>query len=515
MRPVPVLVRERWFRGWILGLCAIAMLAIGVEPVRAGSSGRDDATPTSYFSCTLGGRPCGMMSERIETLPDGGIRSTIELRISFVRSGVAVATSIEASVTLDADGGLSAMSHGQASGDAATRTQWTFERDHVVERRTQSGRTVDARRPRPEGDWVVSESAIETARRLGAGGLGRRLLVLDPAHGLQPVARTYRLRGDETLALSQGPVATEAWEIEEEDGTVTIEHLDRNGRLVASETSLGPGLGALRVERTTESLARRAAAGSFPLTDIGTVVPTFESGARRLDRSVAARYRVVRRQGAEPLDLPGIASQSVTPSSDPPGLVVEVDPERTSAIGATFERAAHLEATGLLDADDPEVRAFARRHDRRGRPDGERARALRTAVHRHIRDKNLETGFGTASDAVRSRSGDCTEHAVLLAAALRAVGIPSRTVSGLVWVPGDDPRGSFQWHMWTQAVIDGRWLDLDPTLGGRRAFHGGHIAVMVGDDGEWNQEAGSRAMLDLIGAIDIEVLAADPAGERP
>ena len=118
MRPVPVLVRERWFHGWILGLFAIVMLAIAAKPVRAGSTGHDDATSTSHFSCTLGGRPCGMMSETVEALPDGGTRSTIELRMSFVRSGVAVATSIEASVTLDADGSLSAMSHGQASGDA-------------------------------------------------------------------------------------------------------------------------------------------------------------------------------------------------------------------------------------------------------------------------------------------------------------------------------------------------------------------------------------------------------------
>ena len=57
--------------GVLLSGIVRVMLAIAAEPVRAGSTGRDDATSTSHFSCTLGGRPCGMMSETVEALPDG------------------------------------------------------------------------------------------------------------------------------------------------------------------------------------------------------------------------------------------------------------------------------------------------------------------------------------------------------------------------------------------------------------------------------------------------------------
>ena len=57
----------------------------------------------------------------------------------------------------------------------------------------------------------------------------------------------------------------------------------------------------------------------------------------------------------------------------------------------------------------------------------------------------------------------------LLAAMLRADDIPSRTVSGLVYVSSfEGAKDIFGYHMWTQGWIaedgKGRWVDLDATL---------------------------------------------------
>jgi transglutaminase-like putative cysteine protease len=128
-------------------------------------------------------------------------------------------------------------------------------------------------------------------------------------------------------------------------------------------------------------------------------------------------------------------------------------------------------------------------------------------VHRHINRKGLATAFAGAGETVRSRAGDCTEHAVLLAAALRSVGIPSRTISGLIWTRHDGADGgAFLWHMWTQAVIDDRWVDLDATLPGTSAFHPGHLAISVSDGSPRDIETSGRAMLAVFGSLAIEVL---------
>ncbi len=104
---------------------------------------------------------------------------------------------------------------------------------------------------------------------------------------------------------------------------------------------------------------------------------------------------------------------------------------------------------------------------------------LRDLVHNHIQDKHLSTAYASASETARTGSGDCTEHAVLLAALLKARGIPSRVCHGLVYVEqggsaingqaeydadgnlvergGATTSGQFGWHMWSQAMINGHW----------------------------------------------------------
>ena len=119
------------------------------------------------------------------------------------------------------------------------------------------------------------------------------------------------------------------------------------------------------------------------------------------------------------------------------------------------------------------------------------------ARHRRLRP----VGDGSASEAARTREGDCTECAVLLAALLRANGIPSRCVNGLVYSEDDfaGQKDVFVYHMWTQAWIaldnddkpgeDGQqagyWLDLDSAMW---RYSAGHIALGVSAMGDGDQQ---------------------------
>ena len=55
-------------------------------------------------------------------------------------------------------------------------------------------------------------------------------------------------------------------------------------------------------------------------------------------------------------------------------------------------------------------------------------------AHDYLVHKNFNIGFGTASETAKKREGDCTEHAVFLAALGRSMGIPSRVAIGLVFM---------------------------------------------------------------------------------
>ena len=86
------------------------------------------------------------------------------------------------------------------------------------------------------------------------------------------------------------------------------------------------------------------------------------------------------------------------------------------------------------------------------------AKKLEKWVYLSIDKKSLDVAFASAKEVFQNRKGDCSEHAVLLAAMARSVGIPSRVAMGVEYV-----YGIFGWHMWTE-VWAGKWIPLDATL---------------------------------------------------
>jgi transglutaminase-like putative cysteine protease len=89
-------------------------------------------------------------------------------------------------------------------------------------------------------------------------------------------------------------------------------------------------------------------------------------------------------------------------------------------------------------------------------------RRLATYVHSKMQHSPFSTSLSSADEVARTRRGDCTEHAVLLAALMRIRGIPSRVVSGLVHTK---QLLGFSGHMWVEAFVDGVWIPFDSTIG--------------------------------------------------
>ena len=96
--------------------------------------------------------------------------------------------------------------------------------------------------------------------------------------------------------------------------------------------------------------------------------------------------------------------------------------------------------------------------------------ALERFVNREVTKKDFTQAFASAAEVAKSREGDCTEHAVFLAALCRARGIPARAAIGLVYLPS---QRAFFYHMWTEVYIEKRWIPIDGTLaqGGIGAEH--------------------------------------------
>lgn len=129
--------------------------------------------------------------------------------------------------------------------------------------------------------------------------------------------------------------------------------------------------------------------------------------------------------------------------------------------------------TGFLQSDDKRVIEHAQKAVGNETDPWKKAVRLERYVQIHITEKNFSTAMASAADVARTMEGDCTEHAVLLAAMARTVGIPSRIAAGLVYA---ERFSSFGGHMWTEVHINGRWIPLDATLG-RGGIGAGHIKL--------------------------------------
>jgi transglutaminase-like putative cysteine protease len=123
----------------------------------------------------------------------------------------------------------------------------------------------------------------------------------------------------------------------------------------------------------------------------------------------------------------------------------------------------HLECTFLIDCDESPVRQAAVRAARElgSEPD---MPALTAWVRGYITQKTHTRGFDIASVVSRRREGDCTEHAVLLAALARLRKIPARVVLGLVLIDVEKQGPLALGHAWVEFHDKKNWRVADAAL---------------------------------------------------
>ena len=124
--------------------------------------------------------------------------------------------------------------------------------------------------------------------------------------------------------------------------------------------------------------------------------------------------------------------------------------------------AKYIEPSAFVQSDAEPIKKLASKTIEGHAGAWEKAKALERFAHDYITETNFSQAFSSAAEVCETRQGDCTEHAVFLAALARAAGIPSRVAVGLVYMEG---RSAFGYHMWTEVRIGDTWVPLDATLG--------------------------------------------------
>ena len=167
----------------------------------------------------------------------------------------------------------------------------------------------------------------------------------------------------------------------------------------------------------------------------------------------------------------------------------------------------YLRPSLYLDWQNPVLKAAAKGIPVDSENPWDLALALWKYADETISTKELGVYFDPASKVLANRRGDCTEHAVLLAALARARGLPSRIVTGLVQVSGlVGHQTVFGYHAWTEVWINGQWIALDAALAQAPADVS-HIALGVSAQNASDPAVATTVgLFQVIGNLEIEVL---------
>ncbi|WP_395817845.1 transglutaminase family protein [Archangium minus] len=122
----------------------------------------------------------------------------------------------------------------------------------------------------------------------------------------------------------------------------------------------------------------------------------------------------------------------------------------------------NLESSIIVESDNPQIRDLSKQLVGEEKDAYTAAKAIVGWVA-----KNLQKDYGAsadrATDVLRQRKGDCTEHSLLTVSLLRAAGIPARRVDGVIYMVNQDGVPALYWHEWVEAFV-GEWTQMDPTF---------------------------------------------------
>lgn len=227
--------------------------------------------------------------------------------------------------------------------------------------------------------------------------------------------------------------------------------LDEEGNSLKEEGFMG-----FTLVRTTPE---RALAG----LDSSMRVDFFELSAIKVERELedprGASYLAVRFDQL-PSSMPVDGSRQITEA----GVlkVIKERPPFTASYdipyrGGDGELMPYVMPEAFLQSGDEEIISIAEEIVGQTTEPYKASKMLMKWVFENV-EKTPLVSIPDARQILRHRKGDCNEHATLLTALLRAVGIPARMAAGLIYKDG-----KFYYHAWNEAYLD-RWISMDATL---------------------------------------------------
>jgi len=512
-------------RHWAIGVLAVWLLSLGWlvkrELFRSTGARLADAALSVppgavFYRLDLGATQVGFVSTTLDTVPDAirvedmfvlDVAAVGKLRRTTARSVALLTRTLRlqrVDVTFDGDLGQFA-AHGRVLGDSVLRVSIVSDGDSQVTRipltgpitlptllplrlafggELQQGRTYSARLFDPlllaTRDVTVRVAAESTLVVADSAQLDSTTMVWGPAHF--DTVRAFRIDHEangvrvSSWIDAQGRVVRTAspvrFAMDRSAFEIAYENFRRRDTARVARNSLAPGPGAIvPVTALAAGVRNGSAGGSLRVRLSGVNLTGFDKLLGGGRQHLAGDTLEITREG--PLQTRAMPYRL---------------PSRDTAL------ARWLQPEPLIQSHDPRIEAQARLIVGTGRnrtPDGA-AELLTHWVYANVR-RELATSVPSAAKVLELRRGDCNEFATLYVALARSVGLPARTVSGLLYL-----NGRFYYHAWPEVYLSD-WVAVDPTFDQYPA-DAAHLRFAIGG------LARQVELFPLVGRLTLEVL---------
>lgn len=476
-------------RAAVRALFVFIVLASGFGFLRAAeTSPRTESWQAIYMSR----QRVGFAHVQMDEIERDGKKITVSDTLSqmtITRFGISLKMSVQQSSEEDSDGNLLSfrflidnppISHGDSRGEVKD--------GKLLVTTISSGKEIESTLPWDPNvkspAWIERILTVEPLKE----GQSREFSMFDPQF-MKAAKITVTHRGKATTKLLDGSMK-ELEKIETKHslvpGLVTTSFADEDGQTIKTEANL---LETVMYTVSKEEALREVSGADLDL-GMDTVIKTGKIQDAHTSKTGVYKITV---EGNAAESLPSGPTQSIKSLSDTEVelTVKSIKPGEQGDEPAPGE--IYLKSSRFLDTEDPRVKDLATEGAAGETDPVKLAVGLEKFVHTRLANKNFSTALATASEVAKDLSGDCTEHAVLLAALLRANSVPSRVAIGFVYA---DSIGGFGGHMWTEAYVNGRWVPLDATLG-LGGIGVGHIKVADADLSE-NSAAPVGAFVPIV-----------------
>ncbi len=441
-----------------------SVLILFLVSVREIADAKTEFSPIDrWYEVYLSGAKVGYFQDEMQKVGDV-IKSRNEFVMQIKRAGQSIEITVEQETTEKVSGELIDFSSETKMAGIPMLKKGRVEGKELVVYEKQFITGKESRyRFDPEGgmSWGMRKQVLENGFQ--EAGKTYELKVYSPDMGMKkPVQANIICFGAKSIQIGEKRI--KAFEVDMElkspfGSMITKSWFDEN--CIALKTVMNMGGMKISIIEVTKKKAKKMDEEAHELL-LSSVVP--------LDAAVPNREKntfiMKAIKGKWSGKLFEDSSQKIEKINDNSVRVIVDQSQRKEKGGEGINLKPFLSANVYLDSDDLLIQKLAKKAKGKAKTPKEIANKLTKFVFRYMSNKNYEVGFATASEVARKKAGDCTEHSVLLAALGRALAIPSRVVTGLVYADEfEDQKNVLVYHMWTQFYLDDRWVNLDSALG--------------------------------------------------